>query len=564
MSLSSQFLFRSCCSLAFYSSYLVLAVVAIHILGYFYDPYNLRKYPGPFFARFSYFWLASVARQGKRSEVVHSLHNKYGPVVRISPTQISLADPSALPIVYAHGNGSLKSDFYDAFVSIRTGIFNTRNRNEHTRKRKLISHVFSSKNVLQFEPHILNYVHRLTTRWDGFLAQPEGARGDDGEGWNAADGMVWLDLIPWLNYLAFDIIGDLAFGSPFGMIEAGKDQAMAPIVTGDKGVKSALNYDDKIEYKSIPAIKILTGRGDYSASIGCFPPWMRPWVKRFVPWYRRGAGDVENLAGIAVAKVATRLRRRQRSDSSILAEQGGMEGKERTDLLSKLQFGKDENGKRLSPEEVTAEALTLLIAGSDTTANSLCAVLYYLCKHTRTQHRLQEELDAVFGSPSLAASCPSTYTQHNLRDIPLLTNCIFESLRVHSTSSLGLPRTAPPGGLDLLGQHFKEGTVLSVPSYSIHRDVETWGEDADEWRVERWEEGGPEAAKKREAAWNGFSTGPRACVGKNLALLELQDVVASLLHQFEFILEDPSRTLDTREGFLRKPLACRVGVRRRL
>ena len=52
------------------------------------------------------------------------------------------------------------------------------------------------------------------------------------------------------------------------------------------------------------------------------------------------------------------LTRVQTLDSSILAEQGGMEGKERTDLLSKLQFGKDENGKRLSPEEVTAEALS--------------------------------------------------------------------------------------------------------------------------------------------------------------------------------------------------------------
>jgi len=64
------------------------------------------------------------------------------------------------------------------------------------------------------------------------------------------------------NYLAFDIIGDLAFGSPFGMIDAGKD--VAPVTI--QGTTSVVN---------VPAIQILNDRGEFSASLGVLPPWAR-------------------------------------------------------------------------------------------------------------------------------------------------------------------------------------------------------------------------------------------------------------------------------------------------
>lgn len=66
-----------------------------------------------------------------------------GTFVRLAPDHVSIASHEAIPIVYGHGTGFLKADFYDAFVSIRRGLFNTRDRREHTRKRKIVSHVFS-------------------------------------------------------------------------------------------------------------------------------------------------------------------------------------------------------------------------------------------------------------------------------------------------------------------------------------------------------------------------------------------------------------------------------------
>jgi benzoate 4-monooxygenase len=118
--------------------------------------------------------------------------------VRISPSEVSVADPDALAIVYAHGNGALKSSFYDAFVSIQRGLFNTRDRKEHARKRKIVSHVFSQKNVVEFEPHIKLYVGMLLGQWDRLYAGAlKGLSGTEGEGgWVGRDGRLWFDLLP--------------------------------------------------------------------------------------------------------------------------------------------------------------------------------------------------------------------------------------------------------------------------------------------------------------------------------------------------------------------------------
>lgn len=96
------------------------------------------------------------------------------------------------------------SDFYDTFVSIRRGLFNTRDRAEHSRKRKLVSHTFAPKSVLEFEPYIRQNLQVFINQWDNISSNKE------------ADGYGSVDCLNWFNFLAFDIIADLAFGKPFG------------------------------------------------------------------------------------------------------------------------------------------------------------------------------------------------------------------------------------------------------------------------------------------------------------------------------------------------------------
>lgn len=117
------------------------------------------------------------------------------------------------------------------------------------------------------------------------------------------------------------------------------------------------------------------------------------------------------------------------------------------------------------------------------------------------QEKLQQELD-----DELVGVDDPIVDLEQVKHLPYLEAVINETLRIHSTSAIGLPRVVPAGGLEVCGKWFPEGTVLSVPSYTIHRDRSVWGEDADEYRPERWFEQDKNAIHK---AFNPFSFGPR-------------------------------------------------------
>lgn len=83
-------------------------------------------------------------------------------------------------------------------MSLQRGLFNTRSRPEHTRKRKIVSHVFSQKNVLEFEPNVQQALTLLTQQWDKMAtAGASGISGREGESsWEAHDGKAWFDCLP--------------------------------------------------------------------------------------------------------------------------------------------------------------------------------------------------------------------------------------------------------------------------------------------------------------------------------------------------------------------------------
>src|SRR5882762_295486 len=137
------------------------------------------------------------------------------------------------------------------------------------------------------------------------------------------------------------------------MLLAAKDSA--PVAKSQQEMIASYGKEHvnrEVETENLPAVQILNDRGEFSASMGVIPPWIRPFVKRYIPWFSKGDRAVKKLAGIAVAAVAKRM-----SMPTF-----------RIDLLSKLQDGKDDEGRPMGREELTAEALTQLIAGSDTTS----------------------------------------------------------------------------------------------------------------------------------------------------------------------------------------------------
>ncbi|KAM0820327.1 putative Benzoate 4-monooxygenase [Seiridium cardinale] len=507
--------------LAFLAVILPVWAVSYWIVPYFTTYRHLQHIPGPFVAKFSNIWLALGARQGQKFSWVDYAHRKYGKVVRVGFEHISIATPEGLHTVYAHGNGFLKDHFYEAFVSGVPGVFNVRDRGEHTRKRKIIAHAFSPGAVHDFEQHMSANLERWVRQLDRLATYPE------------ADGFARVNMMPWCTFLAFDIIGDLAFGAPFGMVQRGRDECEST------RPGKAPTY--------VAGAETLNRRGEVSSTLGLLPA-IRPWAKYLPdPFFSKGLQSVADLHGIAIAAVTKRL--------------DGMKGSnpshKRHDILEMLVHSTDSDGNPMPQDELVSEALTQLIAGSDTVSNTACAVIYWILAGERRAPgtiipRLQAELDAAIPSSSAIAA------HADVKNLKFLRQCIDEGMRLHSTSAIGLPRiVTAKQGVDYGKEHFPEGTVLSVPSYTIHHDADVWGPDVEEFKPDRWLSLTP----SQKVCFNPFSYGPRACVGQNVAHMELALIIGTAFRRYKFELYQEK--LESHEGFSKKPMECWVGIQQR-
>ncbi|KAH9924737.1 cytochrome P450 [Fomitopsis serialis] len=509
-----------------------VALVLVQLAAHFKDASGLRSYPGPFLAKFTDAWMFWVVSHNRWSSTVDSLHRKYGTFVRLSPNHVSISDPRALNAIYGHSAGFMKAGFYDIFANFRVrNIFNTRSRTEHARKRRIEAHMFAPQSIRAIEPISHAHVSGLLRQWDYLASRMQEAQHGAGPlkgqlgstTWNVQNGRVWIDCMPWLNFWAFDTIGDLAFGLPFGMLKAGKDVARVA-KNPEEGYKAIEKFSEgadklSIEEEDIPYIEVLSTRAEAIAPLAFIS---RTWqtILQQLPGYGSNRPASKKLAALSIMAVARRL-----------ANPSG-----RPDMLQKLLEARDDDGKPLSPVELSAEAFVLIVAGSDTIANTTCGTMYYLARDQRVQATLQAELDAAL------ASLDSEVAPYDaVKDLPYLDAVIFEGQRLYATIGAGLPREVPAGGATILGHHFKKGTWVSVPLYHLHRDESVWGPDAAEFRPERWTEASPEHRKQMMDAFAPFSIGPRACIGRSLAIMQLHIILATLFRRYQFALKSDAR-----------------------
>ncbi|KAK3303596.1 cytochrome P450-like protein [Chaetomium strumarium] len=469
---------------------------------------GLNKYPGPFLASLTDWWrFFDVYR--RRPERTHiELHRKYGPVVRLGPNTLSFSDPEALKTIYGLNKGFIKSDFYVVQQSVVKGhslpsLFSTTDNDFHMQFRRCVNSAFAMSALVQYEPFVDN-----TTKL--FLKQTERLHIDKPKA---------CDFTRWLQFYAFDVIGEITYSKRHGFIEKNED------------------VDGIVAY--------LTKLFLYVAPIGQIPILDRLFLKN--PIYLKlsewGLLDATfPVAKFARARMAERLPQIQNGEPVLPTSESKALVKS-PDLLSKFIAAREARPDFMTDTLVQTMAVSMAFAGSETTAISLSAVFYYLLKNPHALARLRKELDDAAREGRFSDYETGLVTWHESQTLPYLDMCVKEAFRLHPAPGLPMERVVPKGGLEIAGRRVAEGTIVGCSAWVLHRDERIFGPDVEEYRPERWEVKGP-GDEARVKLMNGtmlqFGMGSRTCIGKNISLLEIYKLVPTMLRRFEISFDDPN------------------------
>jgi cytochrome P450 len=209
---------------------------------------------------------------------------------------------------------------------------------------------------------------------------------------------------------------------------------------------------------------------------------------------------------------------------------------DRKDFFYYLLNAKDpETGSGLSTAELRSEAATLIVAGSDTSSTALAASFFYLgrAENLFALNKLVVELKDVFNDVEEITAGTK------LNSCLYLRACIDEALRLSPPVPGALPREVLAGGMAIDGIFVPAGVDVSVPIYALHHNP-SYFRNPEKFMPERWIKSfsSPEELQVAQETFSVFSLGPRGCIGKSMAYMELLITVARVVWLFEFRLMD--------------------------
>ncbi|KAK5991682.1 Cytochrome P450 monooxygenase astJ [Cladobotryum mycophilum] len=461
------------------ASPLLLYPLGVIIYNIYFHP--LSKYPG------SKSWAATYVPYIKNLlnyTLVSSLsdiHEQYGDVVRVGPNEVSFATEEAWRDIYDYRPGHKETikdpTWYIAVDGAPQNIVTTRDPKVRARMRKFLGYSFTEAALKDQAPIIEGHTDLFISRLRDM---------DKGAG-------ALADMTDWINFLAVDIIGDLAFGESFGCLES-----------------SGYHLWVQTLYSFI--------EGMVFAASARYYPWVSVIIEKF--FLPKSVMDAQKRhVDFANEKINKRLDLQT----------------SRPDFLTPF-LKHDPDFERMSKGEIQSTFAMIIPAGSENQATVICGILNQLTKYTDKLAKLEKVIRERFQAED-DISIEST------TDIPYLDAVISEGLRLCNPVCGGLPRTVPPGGDIYAGKYLPEGTKLTVRPYILRRSSKNFAR-ATEFHPERWLPDRPEEfANDNFEVSKPFSTGPTGCLGKPLAWAEMRLFISRLVWAFDLSV-DPDRALD--------------------
>lgn len=214
-------------------------------------------------------------------------------------------------------------------------------------------------------------------------------------------------------------------------------------------------------------------------------------------------------------------------------QEGKPEDEKRLDMFHFLIGAKDlETGlPALDHRDLKAESSLLIVAGTDTSANSLSGIFFYLTGDPRRCRKVVNEVRMAFKSVDDIVYSPE------LSACTYLRACIDEGMRMVPSGPGEFPREVLPGGIQIKGEYYPAGTIVGFSHWTGRRSQEVYG-DPEVFRPERWiedESSGvtAESVARMRSNFHPFLTGPGNCVGRHLAMMEMMVILARTLYRFD-------------------------------
>ncbi|OAA68551.1 Fum2 [Niveomyces insectorum RCEF 264] len=428
------------------------AVIALGIgklvFNAFFHP--LAKFPGPRYAGASSLPFHAICFRGNALPWFQALHEQYGEVVRIRPNMLSYISPQAWKDIYGHRTGGRKANTKDPGPT-RSRDFNGApsliselDDEKHGQTRRIFSNAFSDRALREQEPLLLRHVDKLVSNISRDIAKEPGRV---------------FDAVKLYNFTTFDIMGDLAFGEPLGLLEnSAYSKWVTMVFQGVKVIASMLFIFESPFWTAL-----------FHAMA---PPSVRNTIRE------------HNQHSI------------ERVDRRLGAHH------DKPDIWNLVL--RQPEGRRLTVNQMYANADLFMLAGTETTATLLSGLTYHLLKNPDKMKKLVEEIRGFESADEL--------TVDTLPRLRYLTACLEEGLRCYPPVPTMPYRVVAEGGNVICGDWVPGGTFLFVAQYPAFMSPRNF-KDPESFIPERWLPGSGYDSDRKDVL-QPFSVGPRNCIGK--------------------------------------------------
>ncbi|KAJ1915273.1 hypothetical protein H4219_004405 [Mycoemilia scoparia] len=490
----------------------------------------LSNIKGPFISIMFPISLLYHLSKGKAQEYQLKQHQKYGQVLRAGPYHVSLTNPEDWKrLLASHRYVKGMTPLIKIFGA--PNIFTTDDPEINKARRRLIKPAFTTTHIAAMEQSILEagpialkrkIDQAIEDHENSFVFGSGSSNSNSSSSSSSRDKKenkngtaAKINHVDDFQYMALDVIGELAFGGSFGMLNGGQ-QSNTVVLDGVHSMnlismlEVMIPYFDKFERLVIPSMV---------KKVDDFLEFTRQVI------YKR----IEETTTNTPAKST----KEGKSTSPQLPPPPVPQDILQV-FIEAYQQGSAIYG--LKEADLVSEICTQMFAGTDTSSTTLSWTLFLLMVYPETYKKVCEEIRTTYPDRSK----PITYTE-GLSKLPYLEAVIYESMRIQPTSANSLTRIIPEPGFELSnGQFLPAGTECLIPIYSIHHDEQFW-KDHHKFLPDRFlvsDKNGAEDVSANKKNLMIFSSGIRVCPGRNLAMCKIFMTLANILRDYDFWLPE--------------------------